>query len=91
MKLSQFKFKLPESQLALEPPFRAFDNEDGTIEKVYNRDACRLMVIHRKSQTIEMCKKDADGNDMTDADGNPVYVGFGGGGGGFDAGATVRV
>lgn len=88
MKLSQFKFKLPESQLALVPPFRAFDNEDGTIEKVYNRDACRLMVIHRKSQAIEMCRKDADGNDMTDADGKPVYLGFRDIVGYFDEGDT---
>lgn len=76
MKLSQFKFKLPESQIALEPAHRAFENEDGTVEKVYNRDACRLMVIHRKSRTIDMYKKNADGTDIKDADGNPVYLGF---------------
>lgn len=76
MKLSQFKFKLPETQIALEPPHRAFENEDGTVDKVYRRDECRLMVLHRKSQTIEMCKKDADGADMVDADGNPVYLTF---------------
>ena len=63
MKLSQFRFKLPEEQIALYPPHRAFENEDGTVERVYNRDQSRLMVIHRKSQTIEMFKKDADGND----------------------------
>ena len=39
MKLSQFKFKLPEEQIALEPP--------------YHRDECKLMVLHRKSQKIE--------------------------------------
>ena len=39
MKLSQFKFKLPEEQIALEPPF--------------HRDECKLMVLHRKSQRIE--------------------------------------
>ena len=39
MKLSQFKFKLPEEQIALEPPF--------------HRDECKLMVLHRKSQKIE--------------------------------------
>ncbi len=61
MKLSQFKFKLPEELVALEPPHRVFENEDGTIEKVYRRDECRLMVIHRKSQTIDMFEKDADG------------------------------
>lgn len=63
MKLSQFKFKLPESQVALYPPHRAFENEDGTIDRVYNRDQCKLMVIHRKSEKIEMFKKDAEGND----------------------------
>ena len=66
MKLSQFKFKLPEEQVALEPPFQAFKNEDGTIDKVYNRDQCRLMVVHRKSGTINMFQKDADGNDTTE-------------------------
>ena len=45
MKLSQFKFRLPEEL------------------KVYHRDECRLMVVHRKSQQIDMFAKDADGND----------------------------
>lgn len=63
MKLSQFKFKLPESQVALELPHKTFENEDGTVDKVYRRDECRLMVIHRKSQTIDICKKDAEGKD----------------------------
>ncbi len=63
MKLSQFRFKLPEELLALEPPHKAFPNEDGTIEKIYRRDECRLMVIHRKSETIDMFEKDADGKD----------------------------
>ncbi len=53
MKLSQFKFKLPEELVALEPPHRAFENEDGTVDKLYRRDECKLMVIHRKSHTIE--------------------------------------
>ena len=63
MKLSQFKFKLPDDQVALYPPHRVFDNEDGTVERVYNRDMCKLMVLHRKSQKIDLFKKDADGND----------------------------
>ena len=63
MKLSQFRFKLPDEQIALEPPHRVFKNEDGTVDKVYRRDECRLMVVHRKSQTIDMFEKDADGND----------------------------
>ena len=63
MKLSQFKFKLPESQVALYPAHRVFENPDGTVERVYSRDQCRLMVVHRKSEQIEMFKKDADGKD----------------------------
>jgi len=63
MKLSQFKFKLPEEQVALYPPHRAFKNEDGTIDRVYNRDQCKLMVVHRKSEKIDIFKKDAKGND----------------------------
>ena len=63
MKLSQFRFKLPEEQVALYPPHRSFTNEDGTVERVYSRDQSRLMVIHRKRQLIDMFKKDSDGND----------------------------
>jgi len=63
MKLSQFRFKLPEELVALEPPYRAFENEDGTVEKVYRRDECRMMIVHRKSRTIEMFEKDEEGKD----------------------------
>ena len=63
MKLSQFKFRLPDESVALEPPHKVFDNEDGTVEKVYRRDEARMMVIHRKSQTIDMYAKDEDGKD----------------------------
>lgn len=66
MKLSQFKFKLPDELVALEPPFRAFENEDGTVDKIYRRDECRMMVVHRKSQTVDLFKKDADGHDTSD-------------------------
>jgi S-adenosylmethionine:tRNA ribosyltransferase-isomerase len=62
MKLSQFRFKLPDDRLALDPPHKEFKNEDGTVEKVYRRDECRLMVLHRKSQTIDMFAKDSEGN-----------------------------
>ena len=31
MKLSQFRFKLPEERLALEPPHKVFKNDDGTV------------------------------------------------------------
>ena len=62
MKLSQFKFKLPEELIALEPS--------------YHRDECRLMVVHRKSGTIDMFQKDDKGQELKDADGNPVYMDF---------------
>ena len=65
MKLSQFRFKLPEESIALEPPHKVFENEDGTIEKVYRRDECRMMVVHRKSQTIDMYRTDDEGK-LTD-------------------------
>ena len=63
MKLSQFKFKLPEEQIALYPPHRVFENEDGTVERIYQRDRCRLMVVHRKSEKIDLFQKDDNGND----------------------------
>ena len=66
MKLSQFKFKLPEELVALYPPHRAFENEDGTVDRIYNRDQCRLMVVHRKSERIEIFKKDKKGKDTTE-------------------------
>ena len=66
MKLSQFRFKLPEDLIALEPPHKVFKNEDGTLEKVYHRDECRMMVVHRKSQTVDMYVKDSDGNDTSE-------------------------
>lgn len=49
--------------MALEPPHKTFENEDGTVEKVYRRDECRLMVLHRKSQRIELFQKDDQGKD----------------------------
>ena len=65
MKLSQFKFKLPEEQIALYPHsiYREFKNDEGEMEKfrITRRDECRLMVLHRKSQQIEMYKKDENG------------------------------
>lgn len=76
MKLSHFKFNLPEELVALEPTYRAFDNEDGTVDKIYRRDECRMMVLHRQSGRIDMYKKDAQGNELKDRDGNPQYIGF---------------
>jgi len=58
MKLSQFKFELPEEQIALYPSSYRY-NDKGEIElKEENslecdRDECRLLVLHRKSKTVE--------------------------------------
>jgi S-adenosylmethionine:tRNA ribosyltransferase-isomerase len=62
MKLSQFKFTLPEALLALEPP--------------YHRDECRLMVLHKKSEKIDMYQTDENGKPLTDENGNPVFLDF---------------
>src|SRR5574344_137063 len=62
MKLSQFKFRLPEEQVALEPPF--------------HRDECKLMVVHKKSGEIEMFKKNEAGEPLLDEEGNHVYLDF---------------
>src|SRR5574344_1010463 len=68
MKLSQFKFTLPKEQIALYPHnfVRKFKNDDGTEGsfRVVRRDESRLMVLHRKSQTIDMFRKDAKGNEI---------------------------
>lgn len=62
--------------MALEPTCRVFPNDDGTVDKIYRRDECRMMVLHRKSQRIDMFKTDSDGNEIKDDKGNPVYIGF---------------
>ena len=65
MKLSQFKFKLPEEQIALYPHHvvHEYENENGEKEvyRMTRRDESRLMVVHKKSEQIEMFRKDADG------------------------------
>lgn len=76
MKLSQFDFKLPSELVALDPPYKAFTNEDGIVEKVYRRDECRLMVVHRKSRKIDMFKTDENGKEVKDKDGKPIYICF---------------
>jgi len=62
MKLSQFKFELPEEQIALNPP-------------TY-RDECRLMVLHRKSQTIDMYQTDKKGKPLKGEDKQPKFLTF---------------
>ena len=80
MKLSQFKFKLPEEQIALYPHsiYREFENDKGEKEtfRITRRDECRLMVLHRKSQKIEMYKTDEHGETLKDKEGKPVFLDF---------------
>ena len=47
MKLSQFKFKLPDDRIALYP--RTYNPET----KFYNRDEAKLMVVHKQTGEIE--------------------------------------
>ena len=58
MKLSNFKFKLPESQIAIYPHSieRTVTNSAGetTTFQLKRPDEARLMVLHKKSQKIEM-------------------------------------
>ncbi len=65
MKLSQFKFNLPKTHIALRPNGieREFENEDGSKETYYLKrpDEARLMVVHRKSGRIDMFHTDEDG------------------------------
>lgn len=62
MKLSKFKFKLPQEKLALYPS--------------RNRDDSKMMIIHAKSEKIEMFETDENGDTLKDEEGNPVYIPF---------------
>lgn len=66
MKLSQFRFDLPQELVALYPHsfVREFTNDDGTRGsfRIYRRDESRLMVLHRTTGEIELFKKDAKGH-----------------------------
>lgn len=65
MKLSQFKFKLPEELVALYPhkAEHSITRSDGTKEtfRVTRSEECRLMVAHKRSGKIELFAKDAKG------------------------------
>ncbi len=57
MKLSQFKFKLPQERIAQYPSAYMRDEEGKVVYNKTglecNRDECRLMVLHAKSGKIE--------------------------------------
>lgn len=89
MKLSQFRFNLPEELVALDMPHKAFTNEDGSVEKIYRRDECRLMVLHRKSERIDMYKTDAKGNEKVNTKGEKDFLIFKDIAGYFDEGDVM--
>lgn len=66
MKLSQFKFNLPADQVALYPHTseHRIQRPDGTeaVFKVTRRDESRLMVLHKRSQKIDLFHTDENGN-----------------------------
>ncbi len=70
MKLSQFNFNLPDDAIALYPHVseRTIKRSDGTTQtfQVTRRDEARMMVIHRKSQTIDLYNKDVKGEPTED-------------------------
>lgn len=70
MKLSQFNFNLPDDAIALYPHVseRTIKRSDGTTQtfQVTRRDEARMMVIHRKSQTIDLYNKEVKGEPTED-------------------------
>jgi S-adenosylmethionine:tRNA ribosyltransferase-isomerase len=55
MKLSQFNFKLPKDQVALYPHKAKHVVKTASGERTFEitrRDESRLMVLHKKSETI---------------------------------------
>ena len=65
MKLSQFNFNLPDDAVALYPHVseHTITHSDGTKQTFHitRRDEARMMVLHRKSGTIDMYNKDVKG------------------------------
>ena len=82
MKLSQFNFKLPKDQVALYPHKAKHVVKTASGERTFEitrRDESRLMVLHKKSETIEMYKKDENGKPVGNAkiahaNGNPSAI-----------------
>lgn len=66
MKLSQFKFDLPQDLVALYPhsSTHTITRPNGTTAEfdVVRPDEARLMVLHKQSETIDLYHKDEEGN-----------------------------
>ncbi len=73
MKLSQFDFNLPSAQVALYPHSieRTVTNDNGeeTTFSLKRPDECRMVVVHKKSQKINLYKTDAKGKAIKDENG----------------------
>lgn len=70
MKLSQFKFDLPDKLVATRPSsiYHEIVNDEGEKQtfRTTRRDECRLMVLHRRSKTIDMFRKGSTGAEEGD-------------------------
>lgn len=78
MKLSQFDFKLPESQIALYPhsiehTVTNSNGEENTF-RLKRPDECRMVVVHKKSQKVSLYKTDAKGKQIKDEDGKKQFL-----------------
>ena len=73
MKLSNFRFKLPESKIALHPHSieRKVTNSAGetTVFTLKRPDEAKMMVLHKKSQRIEMYHTDDENNPIVHSHG----------------------
>lgn len=70
MKLSQFKFDLPEKLIGTRPASIYHDIDNGNGEKqtyrTTRRDECRMMVVHRRSKTIDLFREGTTGKEESD-------------------------
>lgn len=73
MKLSQFDFNLPQSQVALYPHSleHTVVNDAGEEKtfRIKRPDECNMVVVHKKSQTVSIYKTDKKGKPVKDAEG----------------------
>ena len=76
MKLSQFDYNLPASQVALYPHTIEHTVTDAngkeTTFKVKRPDECNMVVVHKKSQKVSLYKTDAKGKALKDENGKKI-------------------
>jgi len=70
MKLSQFKFDLPEKLIATRPAsiYHEIVGSDGEKQtfRTTRRDECRMMVVHRRTKTIDLFHEGKKGKEESD-------------------------